>query len=334
MTVTTGTASSVTDFFSQLRTFAAANAGFSNQGTTTINGFTVHHLSKGGIFWNFEETLTFIGSGFTINYARMRMTYTKPNDSETYNQLLPAGQERYTGMNFYDSTGPFTSHTFYTEGTAVHAVIEVFPNVFNHLSFGNVQKIGTWVGGEYLTAGAYQRISSGILQFTSNNCQHVFADDFGSGTTTGVGTGFNAQSASFVRYVQTGNNNDDFSPMGNMGVFSNQRCRLSARLFETADPSVMYAELLVNSPNQANLRTALFPMQVRIRDYTANSPVSRDAYFIGGIIPGVRVCSVKELNAYEIINTDWQTFPVIQKSGSSLVAPITSSIGFAYQRVT
>ncbi|PHR58712.1 MAG: hypothetical protein COA47_09915 [Robiginitomaculum sp.] len=330
MAFTTGVATSITDFFTQLRTFAAANAGFSNDGTTSINGNTVHHLSKGGLFWNFEETLSAVNGIFTWKYARMRMTYTKP--TVTFNETTPTGQPRYSCFGFYQSEGPYTSHTFFTEGTAIHCLIEVFPNVFNHMSFGSITKFGAWSGGEYITAGSYQRNSSSTNPFVSNSTSFPFADDYGQGHAAGVGAGFTNACQGFLRYVQTGTNNDDFAPMGTVKI-NNQRCRMSGNFLSTQDFSVMNNELLRSSPNQANLRAALFPMHVRVRDYTANSPASRDAYFIGGVIPGVRVCNMLELNPYEIINTNWQVFPVVQEDGDLTIAPISLTEAFAYERI-
>lgn len=333
MAFQTGTASSFTDFFIQLRAFATSNAGFSNNGTSTINGNTVHSVSKGGIYWNFEEgaSLFTLSAGFTFNYARMRMTYSLPNDVDGFNQSFPTGQPRYTAFGTNASTGPFTGHTFYTEGTAVHAVLEVFPNVFQHLSFGSIEKSGAWAGGEYLTASSYARGSGGVLGFESNSSQHPFADSYGTGHAVGTAGNFNASVYSFVRYVQSGTNNDDFAPLAN--VLNNQVCRMSGVMDLSSDLNIMHNQLVRNSPNQANLRSALFPMYVRLRDYTANSPATLDAYFIAGTVPGVRVCNVRELNPHEIVNTDWQVFPIIQKDGDDTVAPISGEGGFAYQRV-
>ena len=332
MAFQSGTATSYTDFFTQLRTFATANAGFANEGTTTINSNTVHHLSKGGIFWSFEETVTLVTT-FTFNFARMRMTYTKP--TVTFDEATPTGQPRYTCFGTNASTGPFTAHTFYTEGTAVHAVLEVFPGVFQHLSFGSLTKSGAWTGGEYLTAGSYQSTVGSILRFDQSGFnQFPFSDEWGAGHNSGTGTGFTGTCLGFVRYQQSGSNEDDFAPLSLTGAkLNNQQCKMSATHSTVRTDTQLLSALVINSPNQANLRTALFPMYVRLRDYTANTPAALDAYFIAGTVPGVRVCNVSELNAYEIINTDWQTFPTTQKDGDNLVAPISEIVGFAYQRV-
>ena len=333
MAFQTGIATSLNNFFTQLRSFAAANVGFSNQGTTIINGNTVHHLSKGGIYWNFEETLTTVTSGFTSHYSRMRMTYTKPIDVDGFNQSFPTGQERFTAFGTFANSGPYTSHIFYTEGTAVHAVLEVFPGIFQHLSFGSITKFGTWTGGEYLTAGSYQGISSSTRTFSSSNSSIPFADTEGSGHNSGTSAGFNQSCQGYMRYLQTGSNGDDFAPIGSI-TLNNQRVRMGSLFAPKATQDVnMFSSLLFDSPNQGNLRTALFPMYTRVRDYDANIPATLDAYFIGGVVPGVRLCNVSNLNPKEIVNTNWQVYPMVQKFGDSDIAPISGDVGLAYERI-
>ena len=336
MAFQTGTATSMGNFFTQLRAFATSNAGFTDGGTDTINTNTVHRLSKAGIHWSFEETLTVTLQAsplLTENYARMRMTYSQPTSGTGFTDSIPIGQPRFSCFGTFANAGPYTGHIFYTEGDAVHAALEVFPNVFQHLSFGSITKFGTWTGGEYLTAGSYQRIQSSTRQYASAFSQLPFSDVEGSGHLPGTGTGFDSPCIGFVRYDQTGTSLDDFAPIGAFNL-NNQRARM-CNMIEPKDiqNNSMLSGMLFDAPNQGNLRTPLFPMYVRLRDYNANTPSTLDAYFVAGVVPGVRMCNISELNAKEIINTNWQTYPVVQKIGVSNVAPISDSLGFAYERI-
>lgn len=337
MAFQTGTATTMGDFFTQLQAFATSNAGFTNNGSVSVNGNTVHRLAKAGIHWCFEETITRTLQPTPLlveNFARMRMTYTEVTPGTGLDQDTPTGQPRFTCFGTFANAGPYTGHIFYTDGSAVHAALEVFPNVFQHLSFGSITKFGTWTGGEYLTAGSYQRITSNTRQYTTSDTQLPFTDIQGQGHSPGGGSGFTSDCAGFVRQEQTGTSEDDFAPMGILPI-NNQRARMGNLVVPSANQTnSIFSALLFDSPNQGNLRSALFPMYVRLRDYNANTPASLDAYFIAGVVPGVRMCNVAQFNAKEIVNTNWQTYPVVQKFGDSDVAPVSGDLGFAYERIT
>ena len=345
MAFQSGTATSLTDFFTQLRTFATTNSGFTNAGTSTINGNTVHKLTKGSVTWSFEETVnlpTSTPGSFAQYFARMRMTYTAP--TTTFNETVPVGQKRFTAFSTYGNNGPFTGHNFYTEGNAVHAVLEVFPNVFQHLSFGNMTKLSTWAGGEYLTAGSYgnKSGSTGIYPFTTGRRQVAYSHLQGTGHPVGAGTGFNLDAYGFVRYVQTGTNEDDFAPLGSLSPataiadFDSQSALMSAvelptdNISSSGDRSLL-AELIFDGPNAVNQRTALLPMYVMLRE--RNAVANPELYFIAGVVPIVRVVNIRGLSPNEQVNTDWRAFPTIQKTGDTTVAPVSVDVGFAYQEV-
>ena len=83
-----------------------------------------------------------------------------------------------------------------------------------------------------------------------------------------------------------------------------------------------------DSPNNATLRTPLFPLYVFIRD-----PVS-GLFRMSGTLPGVRFASISVVDPAEVILSDWQCFPLSQKFGNRVACPGTGKRGLAYKRVS
>lgn len=319
MSFETGVATSYDNFFTLLRAFAVAEASFTDEGTVDIGGDLVHTLSKGGLYWNFQ-----VGgvdaTGPDTYYAKCRMTYSQP--TVTYNNSTPTGQPEFTRFGTYSNLGPFIGYTFYTEGTAVHAVLEVYPNIFAHLSFGNITKVGTWVGGEYITASSATRATGGANNFVydnANQMQHLFPPSLG------------AEEESFVRYVQTGSNEDDFAPAGAISNINLQKAIFSNGIKLTTLKEGIYESLIEDGPNAFNSRTVLLPIYVLLRN--RNADFSPSLYFHSGSVPGVRICNITELVAHDIVDTDWEVYPAFQKGGDEALAPDSTVNGLAYQRI-
>lgn len=336
-------------FFDALRTFAGAN-GFTNSGTSvgshTLGDHKIHHISRGSVWWNFEETMQSSTTGTAVTFARARMTYSKPSgDPVVFNEVTPVGQPKFTGFSTFLSGGPYTGHFFFASNDCIHAVLEISPNVFQHLSFGIIEKFGTWTGGEYLTA-AYNPVwetsqYDGFKYATTNSNGRIFAE---SDTTTSTAlrtnnkgtnpieaiTGLTNTVKSYVRYDKTGNNADDFAPIGynNAAVGFTQQATMSLPLLIKEDIISMYSTLLFASANTFNNRAPMYPMYCRLQ----NNDNVADTRFFAGHVSGCRVVNIKNLTPKEIVNTDWQIFPVVSKNGDPTVGSDTGDLGLAYRR--
>lgn len=319
-------------FFDSIATFAVANAGMSTS-TTTIeipgNPPTQRNLrliNYGAVTLTIESNLT--NPSNNLNFARMRMTYGAPTTEFT--QDAPVGQPRFTCFGTWQQTGPFIGHRMFTDGTAVHAVLEVANNVFQHFSFGEITKNGTWIGGEYVCAGSQNSVSGSNYNYGAGSSAFVFDEGIGSGhnaTASGVPIGTTGNCTGFVRYRQTGNNVDDFAPMNSTGL-NNQAARLNFPINPSeSSPTSLTSELVFSSPNQANSRTPLFPMTVLLRDYNITT---NNLYFAAGYIPNVRVLSMRNFSPGVLTETNWRVYPVIQKAGDRTIAPVSNEPGYAY----
>ncbi len=155
MAYQTGTASSIEDLMNILQTFAVAQGWTLNIFNTTNDWL---YMNNGSVYVGFRWDNTnafavFHSSGFTG-------TGTAPGNqvgddgcgtvdaSAPYNATISTGR-RVNGIG----NGPFTSYHFFTDGTTkyIHCVLEYSPGLYRHWSFGSVDKIGDWTGGEYAT---------------------------------------------------------------------------------------------------------------------------------------------------------------------------------------
>ena len=330
MATQTGTATSLSNFVSTIVTFAVANAGFAETASVTVNtNNTARILSKGGVFWVFETGSNLQTSN--IRFFNCRMTYSAPVANSTFDTSTPVGMPGFCRMSTYGSPATFSAPYFlYTEGTAVHAVLEIFTNVFCHFSFGGLTKYGTWTGGEYVTASYMVSVSSGNYSLSGGLNSFPFVDESPSAT---AGNGY-------VRNSNGSNDENDFAPLGaGINQISGNRAQNAKMVLNSSfdnaptgdDQSEFISALFYNSPNTFNQRSPLIPCYVRLRDQTSTSSAAR--FRLAGIVPGIRAVNMRNIDPKETVDTDWRVFPLTQKFGDTAIAPDSGNIGIAYQVV-
>jgi len=329
MATATGTSTSLKNFSDSFLAFAVANTGFTDAGTVamTAGGGDVdaHSVTKSGVTFVF---VTAQASEFITNSVQrmeMRMCYAAPVAATAWTVSNPVGQQGLTQMGVFGAGLTFSSpHWFFTDGVACHAVLEIFPNVFSHLSFGQLEKYGAYTGGEYITS-TYFFAKSGTTPFPylQSLSNHMPFAESNNGTNTG-----------YVRYAQGGNDEDDFAPMGTAtntlasGFFQNSKGIVhynDANLGPGAGSGIV-GSLFVNSPSAFNLRAMLIPIRFLLRDTTTTTL----QYHPAGCVGGVRLVNIKELDPEAVIDNNWQVFPLAQKIGDATVATVTANLGLAY----
>lgn len=327
MPYSTGVSSSLDDFLSQLVSFAVTNAGFTNEGSVTSSvgsgSRTVQRLIKGGVRWWFTRSTANTNVNAAMSYSAFAAGATI---STAPTASVADAQSVWTHMNTWAFTGPYVGHYFFTDGTCVHAVLEVASGIFNHISFGNVSKFGSWPGGEYLTGGyfAFTTAPGGITTYSNafgvNYNSRPFNDESDANAIT---TG-----RTMVRVADTAVSADF---QGVRGVESNSHGMFvgTAQGTGQADGS-MYTRLLRDAPNETTARTPLFPGF--FRRYDSASGLFR----LAGMIPYAAFMKLSaDMNAKDIINTDWQVFPVtVRTGGDPTVAALSNEYALAYRRVS
>lgn len=301
-------------FIAALVNFAVANAGFTNQGTSVDSSYTIYHISKGSIYWNFvaevEEATICISC---------RMSFAKITTYAAFTSTATAAQYQSTMMATYHS-GPYIKYFLYSDGDAVHCTLQLYEDVWTHISFGNIIKFGSWTGGEYVTAqGSYKKIGEVFYSWDSVN---VYAGLLFDG---GANANFSTiiRVAGYVRHLIGAPSGDanEFARLGNV-IRNNQRCQMVS--------AKGVFEILVETcgPIGFNLRAPLFPVYVFLLD-----TVTGRSWF-AGYVSGARVLNIQNISSATIVENDWISFPMVQREGGdNTLSPLSQYWGVAYKRV-
>lgn len=314
MAFTQTTASSIEDVISQICAYAVANAGYTDCGMVTIGGNSVYSISKGSIYYSFRRD--YVNPMYDI---LCRMSYSISGTAEP---TKSNGQWDWTRTSLYGFQGPYPNLYIFTEGTCVHAVLELTTGVFTHISFGQITKTETFTGGEYIS-GMYQHARSGtptLYNFNGPGSSPLFSGDGNTGTSFGgrsptggcirdlAGGALNSSSADFC-IIGGGNNNATGKAACGSTIGG-----LTEKIFQDA-------------PNVATLRSIILPMYITLRDTV--SGLKR----FSGYVPNIRLVPMTYLDPGETILNDWQVFPFVAKESDGYNYPASGKWGLAYRKV-
>lgn len=302
------TASSKEDVISQIMAFAVANAGFTDQ-----SGVGRSRLKKGDIYWSFAAS-----TYSSRHHILARMSYTVSN---TADPTATNGQRNWTEMSLWEFAGPYPNLYLFTEGTCVFAALEVTTGVFAHLSFGNIVKLDTFTGGEFVAGGMFDygtKIGSpSVWNYQDNNTNKNACMFTGGRNSKGD---INNSALRWVRPTGQTNNEGDFGHFG-YNANSNQPIGDTYNGFTQ--------ELFDRTPNSATSRSILLPINIYNYDYALNNGLLH----LTGYVPGIRFVNMRLLDPAEVIMNDWQCFPFVAKSSDKLNYPLTSNYGYAFKRI-
>jgi hypothetical protein len=311
-------------FLTAFINFAVANAGFTNQGSTVDGADTIYHISKGSIYWNFmvsdhTQTVVHYSIYSRMSFAKVITAANMKAATSTFGQRVP------TRMSTYQSTGPYVKYFLYTDGDAVHCVLQLYTGVYTHISFGNVTKFGTWTGGEYLTAQDSSYWWAGGYNYDWDYVRNCILFDGGINNYESGGN----YPVGYVRHIVGSVQNDatDFARIGDR-ITDEQRCRMT-----TGEPSgandngFIYTLVQTCGPINFNARAPIFPVYVRIYEYATAR------WILSGYISGARSLNIEHLAGETIVENDWIVFPITQKEGGDIaLCPLSEYWGVAYKR--
>jgi hypothetical protein len=315
-------AATLDDLLQDLVDWAVANAGFADEGNAAPPGGAtttyMYRLSKGGMYWYFFGSKQTIG-GADDGYIAFRAQTALPTNTNYADTSV--GPNQITRAQLWRTvTGPYTAYNFFTDGSCVHAVIETTANVFSHLSFGKVTKFGTWTGGEYTTAWySTNWTASGAVGY-----------EFQSGTVPFEG-GNNSSSYQGHVYYPYGALGDyrDWAPIRS-SESNNQFARFMT-VGSLSDSYGIYNQVLAGplfwcEANSVNQRAVMIPQYLMLHEETLNG------LFLAGYADHVKFLNMEVITPKDIVEVEWEVFPIIQKYGDKTVAPITENIALAYRR--
>jgi len=176
----------------QVSTFAVSTNGWTQNNYDAGN--KKMSLSKGNCFVHFwwDDTSasihgTSIGMYQSLGFISAGTNpWAHTNDSGN-GANASANLDTERGIK-YIGPGPYTSlHMFgHTDTDVIYVALEIAPGLYRHFGFGNITKIGTWVGGEWVGGHHWNPQNSGAAaDFPSHFVHSVLLDGHHYGNTGG-----------------------------------------------------------------------------------------------------------------------------------------------------
>jgi len=311
MSFQTGTPASLTALMNDLKAFAIANAGFSDTGSGyTASSYTYFSLTKDSVKFNFSYKDASGGGDLLMNTSTAwagsgvltAQTGAHSKNAQTLMSLTPI------------------EYWFFTDGDAVHAVVEFSAGAYAHFSFGILTKYGTYTGGHYVCANSWANAS-----WQNGNNARVFE-------------GYVATSSSYANHVRLSHSGLSFAVMGENSDSAVHFCTnrfWGGGYFDDGSDENNDGELWKHQPNNYNGRSVLIPVEFFITDVpgVANS---YNAHIPLGRIANAAIINIASLTPEDLVNTDWMVFPLCMKNP---VGPVlasgqvnTGNLGVAYQK--
>ena len=161
MAFQTGTSSSIQNLMDQLETFAVANGWTSDFSRTELppNDAGKLGLSKNGVFvaWAWVTSEAGGALAHAANLANditasQELAAATGDDGGVYSQIESFPTAIENGRHSNNMAGPNTAYWFFEQDANpayIHVVVEINAGQFRHFGFGELEKIGDWVGGAY-----------------------------------------------------------------------------------------------------------------------------------------------------------------------------------------
>lgn len=315
-------------------TFAITNAGFTAGASTVANkipGTNVYVITRTRetitTFWGFEA-VTGRGSLVSDASVRSRMFTSEPTSLSDFTEtgVSTPGQGEFTQMTTYDIVTPYTNLRMFEDNDSVFIALELDTDMYTHMCFGNMSKVGGWAGGEFLQAIDVRFQSGEWLDFDSVSKANVFGSHNEDNTSE--------MGRNYLRFDQGSGDRLDFSPLGKSDGVSpfnmigsmtpNDSTAVGVNLNAPEWP--IYQNIMqFAQPSTFNQRAVLFPTYVGSYSTSGVSPL--------GFVPNLASVKVDLLPANSLVNIDWRVYPMSQRVGDNAIASISNGYGIAYREV-
>lgn len=302
MAFQTGSATDVYDLLSQLRDFIATVGWTEN----AWNGTDTLQVSNGTSYWNLKafddldanSNSISGGIGGDVSDPGIVLKGSTGFDAGLAWDNQPGDPGTDTALGAFSETDvPF--YWFFSDGSSyVHVVAKIRAEGYTHLQLGDLVKIGTWTGGQYI-AGTVLAANDNIIDAVS----------FCGNTENGSAT---------IRADIDGLT-DAWQNLGGQTAR-----RLRGAFPRRADPSNLMGRLAAAAPNDHNGRSPMWPM-LMLLDRTGNF----DNWSIGGYPPDMRYLNIRFIDPEEVVVVgadEWLVFPHGHKNQNDFA-------GFAYKKV-
>lgn len=331
MAYQTGTASSQEDLMNVLQTFAAAN-GWTVDIMSTTNDWMA--LNNGSVFVQFRwdnstgiamfQSTAFSGTGVAPGNHTGDDGCGLLDASAPYNAAVSSGRRITVG------NGPYTAYHFFTDGTTkyIHVVLEYSPGLYRHFSFGTINKVGTWTGGQYAAAMSIGA-NPGLVSSSTHN---ILWSGCNSGTTT-----TDANNSSSVRVEGMPNQTGSMRWMlltlqtANLGNDRAGNARIACPGgFVGCNPWLTRYGFF-----RASLLNGFLPL-IKIPIFWRDTAPAPDTYMLLGFVPDVfhiQMANLAPGQEFTIGGDTYMVFPIIRKQNTSTSVEESKNAGVVYRKV-
>ena len=314
MAFQTGTSTSIENLLTQLSTLLQANGwtqGFFNSGDPGTIGF-----NKNQNFGSFQFSETAAGGGVMVCYQARAADPAPTTDPWTATGDSGAGEAGNATGNFQGSlsgnsfAGPHTNFWFFEQDANpayCHVVVEVDAGRYRHFGFGQIDKVGDWVGGEY-TYGLFLFLG-GQASDPKSVFNEVGMDSFQSQRAT-------TDAGATIRIEGLAGEPSAATIWGRFGIAQGGNDRAGNPRYQIAGGwrwSREFFNTFWIRVSEATAFKPLAPISIRAR----NEAAAPDAERLMGYQADVRFVNGANINPAQIINIggdDWYFFPVVAKS--------------------
>ena len=306
------TATSPDDVIDKIATFASSNGWTIHRNTLVTTNRTLT-LSKGTDYihvYNTDNASIYLL--ISVGYNGSLAPSAQPNPSGSAATNLLAGP--YTKLYLFADSSP---------SNYIHVAVETSGGIFRHMSFGMMDKLGTWAGGTYVD-GTYWRLDGQVAYYWNDHHSALFC------------------SRSYYPSTACGSIRCDIAQDSVTNGFARLTDRVGYRAY-----TGLYCGLSNNADGTGYLTSQFYnrnaaPFSSQVTLGTILADVSRTGGFWStlGAFPNVRYLNIANFApGQEItIGTDtWKVFPMLRKgvgtSGStSGDIPYSDNHGYAFKK--
>jgi len=333
MAFQTGVSTTIENLLQALSTFLTANGwteSYANTGDPGTIAFT-----KNSVFVAFQYSETAEGGDGTMAmYQSTAHDAIPTTDPWTSTGDSGNGEDSNT-INSFDTqrcvnvvAGPHTAYWFFENDAGpayCHIVVEVDAGRFRHFGFGEIDKIGDWVGGEYVYGHFWNQAVSDLDN--PNDSFHSIAFDSHVGTavqgaTMRVEGHAGEPEAATVYATWTRSTNPGTDRAGNLRWKGSSGWR-GGREY------MLFQNFRIS---EATGFKPMVPVSLEISD----TSITPDSVWRIGYQADVRLCNIGNLADGQIINIagdNWYFFPVVRKQFLQNDTEETRNAGIAYRRI-
>lgn len=331
MAYETGTASTIEAFMQAFHDFAVAQGWTSNIFSTTNDWCAINNGTE---FYQFRwdntngiaifHSTAFDGTGVYPGNHTGSSAFGQVDTSAPYNATVSDYINTTTVTNNRqqmrtNSNGPFTAYHFFAPASGqqyIHAVLEVSPNEFRHMSIGTINKRGDWTGGGYSAGCGIIYTTVGIFGFGATSPGQVTFAIRAQGLT-----GLNVN----TRWLGNVSTSTGTPNLGN-DLAGNPRgdCLVSG------SGGGLLGQFMEMSANPANGLIPLLPIDVWYR-YTVSSTDRR--WMLLGYIPDAYTFNMTFYAPGDEFSVAGDTFKVFPARQQGLATANNGQRGVAYRKV-